>query len=731
MENWKIVEETFEPDLMPYRETVYTIGNGYLGTRGTFEEGYAGRSPVTLLHGVFNDLAIVHTELVNAPSWIDFHVYIGGARFRMDQGEVLSYRRELDLRNGVLTRTVLWRSPAGSTVQLIFERFASLASPHILAVRCHITSIDFSSAVELRAGISGIVDNEGYRHWQLLDQGPVDSQSVHLQVRTNATGVVLSEAAALHVSQPGIVHSARDCLWAPTVIAEGQLAPGQSLVADKFVAIYTSRDTKDPAAAAVEALAQARDSGYAELLEAQTEAWALLWERSNVVIEGDEEADLSLRYALFQLSIAAPRFEERASIPAKTLSGYGYRGHVFWDTEIFMLPFFIYTQPAVARNMLEYRYWTLPGARQKATKEGLEGAMYAWESAETGAETTPRWIPVWTQDKEEGELVRIWCGDIELHITADVAYAVYNYWRVTGDEDFMRYYGAEIMLETARFWASRAEWNAERQVYEICDVIGPDENHDHVTNNAFTNGMARWNLEAALQVIEWLRSNHTQHGDELLGRLGLTDTRLDQWRTVIEGLYIGFDPGTSLIEQFSGFYELQEVLFEEYEPRTTSLQAILGVATTQQCQILKQPDVLMLLYLLDDVYTEEALHANWSYYTPKTDVTYGSSLGPAIQAALAARIGDLEQAYHFFELAAGTDLLDNRGNTSEGIHGATAGGLWQAVVFGFGGVRLTPDGPVAEPRLPAGWTRLAFKLCYRGEWLEFDLRQPDDEPLIH
>jgi trehalose/maltose hydrolase-like predicted phosphorylase len=664
----------------------------------------------------------VHTELVNAPSWIDFHIVIGGDRFRMDQGEVLSYSRELDLQTGLLMRAVLWRSPGGRTVQVVFERFASLASPHLMAVRCQVTSIDFSAEVELRAGVSGIVDNDGYRHWQLLDQGPVNPQSVLLQVRTSATELVLSEAATLLVSAPGFTYSVQDCVWAPTVIAKGQLAPGQSLVADKLVAIYTSRDTDDPSGAANHALTEAGAVGYDALLEAQTAAWASVWDRSNIVIEGDDEADLSVRYYLFQLSIAAPRFEERASIPAKTLSGYGYRGHVFWDTEIFMMPFFIYTQPDIARNMLEYRYWTLPGARHKAAKQGLEGAMYAWESAATGVETTPRWIPVWTQDADEGELIRIWCGDIELHITADVAYAVHTYWRVTGDDDFMRYFGAEIMLETARFWASRAEWNAERGIYEICDVIGPDENHDHVDNNAFTNGMARWNLKTALHVVEWLRGHHTAQGDELMGRLGLTDARLDHWRAVIDGLKIGFDPGTGLIEQFDGFYELQDVLFEEYEPRTTSLQAILGVEETQRCQILKQPDVLMLLYLLDDAFSAEALPANWSYYTPKTDVTYGSSLGPAIQAALAARMGDIEQAYHFFRLAAGTDLLDNRGNTSEGIHGATAGGLWQATVFGFGGIRLTSDGPVAEPRLPAGWTRLAFRLYFRGDWFEFDLR---------
>lgn len=728
MENWKVIEDTFEPGLLPYREAVFTIGNGYLGTRGTFEEGYRGTQPVTLIHGMFDNIPIVRTELVNAPSWVDLVVMIEGERFRLDQGQVMSYHRELDLRNGVLARSVLWRSPGGKTVRLVFERFASLDDPHVLTVRCEVTAVDSAVAVEIRAGIYGIVDNAGYRHWQWVDQGDAGNQRAYLTVQTNETALMLTEATSLNVSAPGATSmTVQDSPWTPHVIAQTQLAPGESVQAEKLVTIYTSRETDDPQTAALAALDHAMQVGYAALRQAHEDAWASLWEATNITIEGDDEADLAVRFSLFQLSIAAPRFEDRASIPAKTLSGFGYRGHAFWDTEIFMLPYFIYTQPDVARNMLMYRYWTLPGARRKAASQGFDGAMYAWESAATGDETTPRWVPVWVKDRGEDELVRIWCGDIELHITADVAFAARNYWRVTGDDEFMRDYGAEILLETARFWASRGEWNATRGVYEICDVIGPDENHDHVSNSAFTNGMARWNLEAGLETLAWLREHAPMRAQELVRRLDLTPERLDHWREVIEGLYIGFDPATSLIEQFDGFFELEEVVFEEFEPRVMSFQALFGVEETQRRKILKQPDVLMLLYLVDSAYNEQVLHANWSYYTPMTDLTYGSSLGPAIQAALAARLGDTEEAYHYFQLAARTDLQNVRGNTAEGIHGATAGGLWQAVVFGFAGVKLTDDGPVAAPRLPQAWTRLTFRLAYHGEWYEFDLQPADQE----
>jgi kojibiose phosphorylase len=376
-----------------------------------------------------------------------------------------------------------------------------------------------------------------------------------------------------------------------------------------------------------------------------------------------------------------------------------------------MLPFFAYTRPELARTLLLYRYRTLPGARRNAQEAGYEGAMYAWESALSGEETTPRWVPA-----PDGSLVRIWCGDIELHITADVAYAVMQYWRATGDDAFMRDYGAEIVLETARFWGSRAQWNPAAGVYDIHDVIGPDENHEHVDNNAYTNGMARWNLEAALEVLDWLRETYPRRAAEL----AVPAAPVAHWRDVIDELVQPYDLSTRLIEQFDGFFDLRDVDLADYEPRTQSMQALLGIEAAQAYQILKQPDVLMLLYLLDERYDRETLRANWAYYTPRTDLAYGSSLGPAIQAAVSARLGEVEDAYAHFTLAARTDLENARGNAGDGIHGATAGGLWQAVVFGFGGVRFTDGEVTAQPHLPPGWTRLRFRLKLRGRWHTFD-----------
>ncbi len=717
MRNWHIIETTFDPQALQHKETVFTIGNGYLGTRGAFEEGNPGEQAITLVHGLFDDVPLVHTELVNAPNWLDFTVFIAGERFRMDLGTVLDYRRDLDLRTGVLTRTVRWQSPAGHTLDLAFERFTSLADEHVLGIRCRVTSVDFNGAVEFRAGVSGHVDNDGLRHWEWLNQGVIDGRA-YLETRTRATHLDLCEACHLTLSGGAETsHTFQDCPWSPTLIARATLHPGETVIADKLVTIFSARDTAEPRAAALRSLADATAQGYDALRVANDVAWAVEWEASNITIEGDDEADLALRYSLFQLLIAAPRHDDRVSIAAKSLSGLGYRGHVFWDTETFVLPFFVYTRPEIARNMLLYRYHTLAGARRKAQKHGCEGAMYAWESAATGDETTPRWGIA-----ADGELVRIWCGEIELHITADVAYAAHQYWRVTGDDAFMRDYGAEIILDTARFWASRAEWHGERDRYEINDVIGPDEYHDHVNNNAYTNRMACWNLETALELLVWLRQESAEQAGDLEQQLDLTDARLAHWRDVIARLYIPHAPeGGLLLEQFEGFFALKDISLADYEPRDRSMYDILGIEGVQEYQVLKQPDVLMLLYLLGDLYDQETVQVNWDYYTPRTDLTYGSSLGPAVQAALAAQRGNVADAYQHFMHAGRTDLQDARGNTWAGIHAATLGGLWQAAVFGFGGIRLTDEGPVANPRLPAGWKRLKFRLQYRGRWYDFDL----------
>ena len=729
--DWTLIEPHFDPKQLRARETVFTIGNGYLGTRGSFEEGYPQALPATLMRGVYDDAPVIYTELANCPDWLSLVVIVNGERFRLDRGTILHYERQLDLRHGLLKRSVRWRSPNGETLDLQFERFASLADRPVLGLRCQITPIDFNGTIEVQSSLNGYPENQGFDHWEQLDQGELEQgieQGIWLQVRTRTSHIELVIAAKIAVIGTEASFQAASPPGYHTLTTTFMAAAGQIISVEKVVTVFTSQETEMPVQAAQTKLAAL--SSYALLLEAHQQAWDAVWQHSDIEIEGDRTAQLAVRYNLFQLFISASSHHDRVSIPAKTLSGFGYRGHIFWDTEIFMLPFFTLTQPAIARNLLTYRYHTLEGARRKAAHRGYQGAMFAWESAATGDEVTPKTsIPT----DPYAEAVRIWVRDREIHLSADIAYAVWHYWQATGDDDWLRDYGAEIILDTALFWMSRLEWNPKQDRYELCGVIGADEYHEQVNNNAFTNRMVQWHLEKAVAVYDWLQhrfpvgeaSQNENHATALAQKLQLTSEHRLSWQAMIAKLYIPYDVETGLIEQFEGFFQLQDIDLNDYEPRDRSIQAVLGIDETNQRQVLKQPDVLMLLYLMRDTQAvtdhPDTLQKNWDYYAHRTDSTYGSSLTPAIHAILAANLGAPADAYQQFMRAAMVDLEDNRGNTEDGIHAASAGGVWQAVVFGFGGIQLKDSGPVATPQLPPTWTRLKFKLHWRGIWHNFDL----------
>ena len=714
---WSVSENSFDARALRHKETIFTIGNGYLATRGAFEEGYPGDHRATFVHGVFDAAPIVVTELANAPDWLPFSVYLDHERFALNVGTLEAFQRTLDLRTGVLTRTVRWRSPSGRAATITFERFASLADEHSLFIRCRVRP-EFAGALEFRAALNGNPDNEGLAHWRWVGQG-ADDGALYLHNRTRASKIDIACAMRLAPTAGEVL--ARD-LWdaenMPTVAVRVKALPGQEVVVDKCIAVFTSRDVpaQEVASRAVERVN--RSAGWSQALSAHLEAWATDWARTDVLIEGDAEAQLALRFNLFQLLIAAPRHDERVSIGAKTLSGFGYRGHAFWDTETFILPLFSFTAPHIARNLLNYRYHLLPAARRKAQANGCEGAQFAWESADTGEEVTPAWVPHFA---DRTRLVRIWTGDIEIHISADIARAAYQYWRLTGDDAWMAERGAELILDTARFWASRAEWNAGQGRYEYSDVIGPDEYHEHVDNNAFTNRMAQWNLQTALEVLDWLRSQAPARAADLVRQLDLSATRLARWREVIAKIYFPQAP-SGLIEQFQGYFQRRDVDLAALEPRAKSIQEVFGIEGANETQVLKQPDVLMLLHLLPEAFPDEVLRMNYEYYNPRTDHTYGSSLGPAVQAIMACALGRPDEAYAHFIRAVRADLRDVRGNAGDGIHAASAGGTWQAVVFGFAGLRVTPQGWTIRPCLPRHWKRLAFRFYHRGELQVVDIK---------
>ncbi|MGQ0600532.1 MAG: glycoside hydrolase family 65 protein [Anaerolineales bacterium] len=715
---WTVTEDSFDPKSQLHKETIFTIGNGYLCTRGAFEEGYPGDHRATFVHGVFDAAPIVITELTNAPDWLPLTVALNGERFALGRGTIESFKRELDLRTGLLTRTVRWRSPRGDAATLTFERFCSLADEHLLALRCRVRP-EFEGTVEFCPGLHGHTDNEGLAHWRWVGQG-ADDGVVWLRNRTRQSQIELALAMrVVAASGPPLDHKLCDVHNSPTKMLVMQARPGEELVIEKFVGVATSRDGGDPCAKAMKHVQAVAD--WRTAFDANAAQWSKEWERTDVVIEGDEEAQISLRFNLFQMLIAAPRHDDRVNIGAKTLSGFGYRGHAFWDTELFMLPLFTYTAPHIAQNLLNYRYHTLPAAREKAKAAGYDGAWFAWESADTGEEVTPTWIPDFHNKKK---LARVWTGDLAIHISADVALGAFQFWTLTGDDAWFAEHGAELILDTAKFFAARAEWAAEAAPesgrYEYTDVIGPDEYHDHVNNNAFTNRLAQWNLQTALEALAWLKQHTPAKAAELAERLDLSAERLAKWRDVIEKIYLPIQPN-GLIEQHAGFFKLKDVNLADYEPRAKSMHEIFGIEAANDYQVIKQPDVLQLQYVLRDHYSDDAVRVNYDYYDSRTDHSYGSSLGPSIMAIMACDVGKPEAAYEHFIRAVRADLRDVRGNAKDGIHAASAAGTWQAVVFGFAGLRISSTGYTVNPNLPKNWKRLAFKFFHQGKLQEVNL----------
>jgi len=724
---WSISEYPFQPEKQLYYETIFSIGNGYLGTRASFEEGSADDSPSTLVHGIYDHTpGMLVPELVNVPNWLDLKITVDGTPFSLilpdrnddllkpTNGALLGYRRTLHFDIALLRREVLFRAATGATVRIVFDRFASLHDIHVLAQRITFTAVDGSPEITVESAIDADVSNNGARHWKEIQTTGLNNK-ITVQATAQQSGYVVGMASQL--VSPAAVQSKADELR-PTSRTTFKLEPEGTATVDKITSIYTSRDTETPLETASSVVTQAAALGYDTLLLDHAEAWDSYWSDSDIQIEGDEEAQIAIRFTTYHILIAAPQHDDDVSIGAKTLSGLGYKGHVFWDTELFILPPLTFSQPKIARNLLMYRYHRLEGARHKAKANGYEGAMYPWESTDTGEETTPQS----SDPQPDGTKIRIWTGDNEQHISTDITYAILQYWQWTGEDDFLCDYGAEIVLDTAVFWGSRVEEKNGR--YELSQQIGPDEYHENIDNSVFVNRMTVWHLQQALNLLEWLNAHAPDEAARLIASLHLTPVRLAKWQDIINRMFIPFDEKNQIHVQFEGFFDMEYIPVPHYEPRVGGVWPMLGHKRALQSQVIKQADVVMMMALIgDEVGSHEVMLNNWNTYYPRCD--QGSSLSPAIHAWVAARLGLDDEAYHMFEHATSIDLKDNKGNVRDGIHGAACGGLWQAIALGFCGLTLGANGPMVDnPRLPAHWKSVTFSVYYRGEKQTFTVTHP-------
>ncbi len=708
---WRFVVPGFDPFREREVETWLTIANGATGTRGALEEGSAVSTPATLVAGVFGDGTGEprFRQPVPAPDWTGLRLKLGDMHLTLSNGEVLDHERVLDMRSGVVYRFWRQRDRAGRTVAVRTARFASLDDRSVMAIRAEAVPEDFGGQLVWQ-GLVGVSHAGGPTRETTFEALGDTPGFIALSRGRNGGGHALAVATRPAAGSPVArrVQQARDVIG-------GRLEPGEPATVDRLAAIATARTRTPSPDVARRALARAQELGFDELLARHRAAWEERWRDADLVVEGDDAAQRALRFSIFHLIATGHPTNDRVSIGARGLGGMSYFLHVFWDTEIFLLPFFIYSHPQTARTLLTYRYRNLDGARDKARLMGHRGALFPWESADKGVETTPPYGL-----GPDGEMIPILSGLMEHHISADVAWAAWEYWKGTGDDGFMADMGVELLLETARFWVSRTSRDADGRRH-IRTVVGPDEYHEGVDDNAYTNVLARWNMRRAIEALAWLEGADRRRAKALRERLAVKDRELAQWAQVADALVDGYDPATLVYEQFDGFHEMDDVPVEKLRPRPMAADLLLGREVTLRSKVVKQADVVMLCHVLADEMGKDAVRANYDYYEPIT--SHGSSLSPAIHAAVAARLGDMQTALEDFAMAAAIDLADNMGNAARGLHMASMGGLWQAAVMGFAGIRRRGEALAVEPALPPSWRRFALPLWFRGARLEIELRR--------
>jgi trehalose/maltose hydrolase-like predicted phosphorylase len=720
---WLLTEEGFTLAREHEVESLFTIGNGYVGNRGSLAEGSALSAPATFVSGVFE----VDTRkgsvpgLFVLPDWTAVRVWVMGHPLGMDGGEVLEHRRILDMRYGLLWREWRHRDVNGRITHMSTFRLASLADRHLLVQSVLFTPENYSGEVRLECTIEippGVQSSTPPEEWRPR-RSAQRANVLPLALRSPGRDVMVALGASSQLLSAGRDPGGREIEIQERRITEEfrvEMEIGTEYRLDRLVAIYTSRESRNPIQSAVMHVNRVAPDGLPAAVEAHASAWQQRWHDADVVLEGDHTLQRALRFAEYHLISAANPEDERVSIGARALTGESYKGHVFWDTELYMVPFYTFTHPASARALLMYRYHLLPAAREKARDAGYRGAMFPWESADNGEETTPEYVIA-----PGGEVVQVLNGTMEVHISADVAYAVWQYWQATGDDDFFAGAGAELMLETARFWASRGQMESDGR-YHLRHVIGPDEYHEDVDDSAYTNLLAAWNLDGGVETARLLQERWPERWREISARLELTAEELESWARLSAAMYIPFDPQTKLYEQFQGFYAKKHVDLLAYEPRNTAMDVILGHEKIQKVDVVKQADVIMAVYLLWRQFPADVREANFRYYEQRTG--HGSSLSPSIHALLAARFRNLRLAEKYVKQAAEIDLGNNMGNAAGGVHAAAIGGLWQAIVFGFAGLTVTADALALDPVLLPNWKRLTFPLQWRGRKLRFGI-EPD------
>lgn len=764
MKGWSLVYEDFQPRQERLREALCTLGNGYFATRGAAPEAAANEVhyPGTYVAGCYNRLKsdiegapVQNEDLVNLPNWLPLNFRIAdGKWFDLGEVELLAYRQELDLRQGLLLRRVRFSDHEGRRTELASRRLVHMSRPHLAALELTLTAENWSDRITVRSALDGRLFNAGVeryqglsnRHLKPLEAEAIGEETIYLKVQTSQSEVRAAQAARTRVFKDGrLLEVERKAIRDPGYVEhefEVDVAQGRPITVEKVVTLYTSRDPAISECGLEAQTALARAVGFEELLRSHAQTWERLWRTFDIGLEEEKRGENGqastaiLRLHVFHLLQTASlnSMDLDVGVPARGLHGEAYRGHVFWD-ELFVFPFFNLRMPQITRALLQYRYRRLDEARQAARRAGYRGAMYPWQSGSNGREESqtlhlnPRsgkWVP------DHSRLQR--------HVNAAIAYNVWQHYQVTEDMEFLCFQGAEMILEIARFWASIATYNESLDRYEILGVMGPDEYHDGypdanepgLDNNAYTNLMAVWVLCRALEVLDLLPRDR---GHELRQMLRLDDEEIERWDEISRKMRVVFH-GDGIISQFEGYDRLQEFDWTGYRERYGDIQRLDRILEAEgdspnRYKVSKQADVLMLFYLssseelgalfqrLGYPFEPEQIPQNIEYYSQRT--SHGSTLSAVVHSWVLSRL-DRTRSWRLFIQALKSDIADIQGGTTgEGIHlGAMAGSV-DLLQRCYTGIETRGDVLWLNPCLPEELRRLRLHIRYRRQSLALEM----------
>ena len=725
---WRVTTDKFSREKESIMRTgnIYQIANGYMGYRGTLDEFGPEELVGITLAGIYDRVGDAWREPVNAPNGGFTKVTLDGKDISALATRIKKHRQSLNLENAAFERETDFSSQ-GKILKIKSTRFLSADQPNSGAIKYSLT-VDKTARVRIHTGIDyNIWDLNGPHLLKLTAKTQNGILLVHGITGETSKKVAVAEAIDLDFgSETHETHGNKNLR-----VIELDAKANKTYTFYKYFAVYTENDPVKTSVeeAAIKRVQEAKGCGYDECLKRHNAQWVKKWDDCDVIIEGDDEAQQALRYSLFQLLIVAPIRGSANSIPARALSGQVYKGAIFWDTEMFMFPFFLYTCPEKAVELMRYRIKTLDGARRKAKTEGAgyRGAFYAWESQESGDDACTYFNigdPLTKRD------LRTHFRDKQVHISGDVAIAMWEYFKITGDDSLLLEGGAEVILECARFYYSYAYFKKDKNRYEILDVVGPDEYHERVNNNAFTSMVAKTTFEIANAAVNYLKQKYPGRFKALVKKIDIAG-ELPLFVEAADLLYVPSpDEKTGVIEQFDAYYQLKETTIEALKARMVHPDEYLGAGQglAVPTRVIKQADVVMMLNQFKDRYSDKVKKANWEYYEPRTE--HGSSLSACAYAMVAADIGELDRAYRYFLQTAKIDI-EARYKTQVGTifvggsHPAANGGAWMTAVFGFGGVRANAEEVAINPKFYRKWKALHFNLAYQGDRFSVRITKKD------